>query len=213
MTWRRCCARGCGGWLPGRPWATAACATCTACYESYSTTPSKTAASGASASSSLACAVRYLSNVVFSRSRVNPRSTAQLPAYTNIVSQPCLTRDHEHKVLAVTNCRSNTLICACPSATFPPAHLRYVSMLCSCGTWCFDTKSWSWGVPRNFTCLVHLTDEPYALERLEAVLKPIMWRNDKASVGDELVLPGRTLEVRLNAPHPHSAINPHSPAS
>ncbi|CAL8465161.1 g4696 [Coccomyxa elongata] len=39
-----------------------------------------------------------------------------------------------------------------------------------------------------------LRDEPYALERLEAVLKPIMWRNDKASVGDELVLPGRTLE-------------------
>ncbi len=38
-------------------------------------------------------------------------------------------------------------------------------------------------------------DEPHALERLEAVLKPIMWRNDKSSVGDELKLPSRTLEV------------------
>ncbi|EIE20408.1 hypothetical protein COCSUDRAFT_67348 [Coccomyxa subellipsoidea C-169] len=39
-----------------------------------------------------------------------------------------------------------------------------------------------------------LRDEPHALERLEAVLKPIMWRNDKSSVGDELKLPPRTLE-------------------
>jgi hypothetical protein len=35
----------------------------------------------------------------------------------------------------------------------------------------------------------------YALERLEAVLKPIMWRNDKESVSDELILPDRSLEV------------------
>ena len=40
-------------------------------------------------------------------------------------------------------------------------------------------------------------DEPWALERLEAVLKPIMWRNDKISVGDELKLPPRTLDVSL----------------
>lgn len=33
------------------------------------------------------------------------------------------------------------------------------------------------------------------LERLEAVLQPIMWRNDKISVGDELKLPPRTLDV------------------
>lgn len=38
-------------------------------------------------------------------------------------------------------------------------------------------------------------DEPQSLQTLEAVLKPIMWRNDKASVGDELMLPPRTLEV------------------
>ena len=38
-------------------------------------------------------------------------------------------------------------------------------------------------------------DEPWALGRLYAVLKPIMWRNDKASVGDELQLPPRTLQV------------------
>ena len=56
------------------------------------------------------------------------------------------------------------------------------------------------GVLGASNCLVHLTDEPYALERLEAVLKPIMWRNDKASVGDELVLKGRTLEVRSDPP-------------
>ena len=31
---------------------------------------------------------------------------------------------------------------------------------------------------------------------LEAILKPIMWRNDKLSIGDELPLPGRTIEVR-----------------
>ena len=31
-------------------------------------------------------------------------------------------------------------------------------------------------------------DEPWVLERLEAVLQPIMWRNDKISVGDELKL-------------------------
>jgi hypothetical protein len=40
-----------------------------------------------------------------------------------------------------------------------------------------------------------VADDPHALERLEAVLKPIMWRNDKASVGDELDLKPRTLEV------------------
>lgn len=33
------------------------------------------------------------------------------------------------------------------------------------------------------------------LERLEAVLQPIMWRNDKVSVGNELKLPPRSLEV------------------
>ena len=38
-------------------------------------------------------------------------------------------------------------------------------------------------------------DDPGALARLEAVLKPIMWRNSKASVGNELLLPERTLEV------------------
>lgn len=43
-------------------------------------------------------------------------------------------------------------------------------------------------------------DEPWALERLEAVLKPIMWRNDKISVGDELKLPPRTLDVSLLCP-------------
>ncbi len=39
-------------------------------------------------------------------------------------------------------------------------------------------------------------DEESALERLEAVLKPIMWRNDKASVRDELTLPDRLVDVR-----------------
>ena len=39
-------------------------------------------------------------------------------------------------------------------------------------------------------------DEPWVLERLNAVLQPIMWRNDKISVGDELKLPPRTLDVR-----------------
>ena len=38
-------------------------------------------------------------------------------------------------------------------------------------------------------------DELWVLERLEAVLQPIMWRNDKISVGDELKLPPRTLDV------------------
>ena len=33
------------------------------------------------------------------------------------------------------------------------------------------------------------------------MLKPIMWRNDKISVGDELKLPPRTLDV--SAPPPH----------
>ena len=44
-------------------------------------------------------------------------------------------------------------------------------------------------------------DEPWALERLEAVLKPIMWRNDKISVGDELKLPPRTLDVSMLRSH------------
>lgn len=38
-------------------------------------------------------------------------------------------------------------------------------------------------------------DEAWVLERMEAVLQPIMWRNDKISVGDELKLPPRTLDV------------------
>ena len=38
-------------------------------------------------------------------------------------------------------------------------------------------------------------DEPCVLERLEAVLQPIMWRNDKVSVGNELKLPPRSLDV------------------
>ncbi len=38
------------------------------------------------------------------------------------------------------------------------------------------------------------------LERLEAVLQPIMWRNDKISVGDELKLPPRTLDVSAANP-------------
>ena len=37
------------------------------------------------------------------------------------------------------------------------------------------------------------------LERMEAVLQPIMWRNDKISVGDELKLPPRTLDVSAAA--------------
>ena len=44
-------------------------------------------------------------------------------------------------------------------------------------------------------------DDPWVLERLEAVLQPIMWRNDKISVGDELKLPARSLEVRLPPYH------------
>ena len=43
-------------------------------------------------------------------------------------------------------------------------------------------------------------DEPWVLERLEAVLQPIMWRNDKISVGDELKLPPRTLDVSAVIP-------------
>lgn len=42
-------------------------------------------------------------------------------------------------------------------------------------------------------------DDVSALERLEAVLKPIMWRNDKASVREELTLPDRMVEVRSKA--------------
>ena len=33
------------------------------------------------------------------------------------------------------------------------------------------------------------------------MLKPIMWRNDKISVGDELKLPPRTLDVSVLRPH------------
>ena len=52
---------------------------------------------------------------------------------------------------------------------------------------------WCLLFPDCAACLA--TDEPRALARLEAVLKPIMWRNSKASVGSELLLPPRTLEV------------------
>ena len=39
------------------------------------------------------------------------------------------------------------------------------------------------------------------------MLKPIMWRNDKISVGDELKLPPRTLDVSM-LPSPHASFFP-----
>ena len=50
-------------------------------------------------------------------------------------------------------------------------------------------------------------DMPWALKRMEAVLQPIMWRNDKISVGDELKLPPRMLDVSA-AILPHAEIYP-----
>ena len=83
----------------------------------------------------------------------------------------------------------------------PHKHLHFQRC---CSTWANEQgicrsqeRSCALGVPPAFA------GEPCVLERLEAVLQPIMWRNDKISVGDELKLPPRTLDVSLlNVPHP-----------